>query len=240
MFQDILTDRRVYSSLSALVVMAGVVSAPQPASADAAQESALDLSLVAARAVCTEVTVTGSADAATSHMRQTFAHSGAAKSPDIPDIQVSQSRCVTERILRVAAPVLDAAAGAGRTIGFIKVSEGRSINRISGLELSDSRPSQQRRAGLQRASYEAPHVLPAQPSLRSAAYSDHLLPPDPEELDDSPTLLPPSAFDYLATPHDVSYTPAPGSEARFDPQRANGDLRKGIRWVTRLITGEEQ
>jgi len=239
MFQDILTDRRVYSSLSALVIMAGVASAPQPATADAAQESALDLSLDAARAVCTEVTLTRSADAATSHMPAAFARSGAAKSPDIPDIQVSQSRCLTERILRVAAPALDAAAGPGRTIGFIKVSEGRSINRISGLELSDSRPSQQRKAGLQRASYEAPHVLPAQPSLRTAAYSDHLLPPDPSKLESGPALPSPSDVDYVATPRQVSYTPAPGTEDRFDPQKANGDLRKGVRWLTRMITGEE-
>lgn len=237
MFRILPRYRSAYTSLAALTLLGAAAASAQPIAADPAADGAgLDLSLVAARSVCTKVTISSP----TAQPESGVLRTAAAEAPK--KLEHSRASCVTQRILRVARPTIDASAPPAmmQTIGFIRISERRSIDRIEGLDLS-SAPDRTAKAGFQLADYRAP-ALPRSPvaaTRERPQESSYLFPRDPREHSAGPALPPPSAFDYVATPREVSFTPPPGEEDRFDPKKANGDLRKGLRWLTRLITGEE-
>jgi len=215
-----------------------VTSLAAPAAAQTAETATLDLSPVAARTVCQTVT----ADIAAAD--RGAANGGTVRvAANAPKTQLRLSRvtCVRERIMAVSPTSgnIAATAGGSGTIGYIAVRETRTVRSARHIgETTLAHGSKPPRTGaLRTASATVP--APAWNAPGPQPQHPEMLPRDPRT-QAAPDRPGPGAFDFVATPREVSYTPAPGDATRFDPEKRNGNLRKGVRWLTHLITGEER
>ena len=235
MFRPPQKYRSVYTSLATLILLGSLATGAQTASADSTKGAALDFSSAAPHSICAEPKI------AYSYSQPEGAVIPAATGAAPQSLASNRADCVTDGTFRVEHSSFNAPSlPASRAIGLVKISERQAAFRMRGLDLpfsADRGPA----TGLQLADFST-SSLPR--SVAAAKENPHeptsLLPPHPSDLDGSSAAMPPpAAFDFVATPREVSYTSPPGRKNRFDPQQANGNLRKGMRWLTHMITGEE-